>query len=261
MYQPEFFISVGLKNCFFTLRETYLHTYSVGGRACSEVRSHHWQNLSQDATVAVEKATEIAAQHGMPMRSTVDSIQQELNTIKRASAEEMERRQREATERELIWAGERARTDEQMREVINAGFFPFGQYAGKAFEHAELGYLNWMMDKAADFEEGSHIRLIADKLINDYAELRFPVAVPGKYTGVVGKRDTYAATVVRTFFFDGAYGRMYIIKMVAKDGACIVSKGQFRANVGEVLTFKATVKEHAEYKGEAQTVVNRVALI
>ena len=45
-------------------------------------------------------------------------------------------------------------------------------------------------------------------------------------------------------------------------GACLVSKsGAFYAEEGEELKIKATVKEHAEYLGQAQTVVQRIAVL
>ena len=44
-------------------------------------------------------------------------------------------------------------------------------------------------------------------------------------------------------------------------GALLLSKsGSFAANEGEELVFKATVKEHGEYRGNAQTVIQRIAI-
>lgn len=260
-FQPAMFIGVGALNCFYTLRETYLHEWYEGNRRYTEVRSRHHYNLSQDAAEAVTKATEAAAREGLPMRSTVEGIQQELNEIKRAGAEEMARRQRAIEEREAQWAAERVKTDEQLREVIAAGFFPFGRFVGEAFEKADPGYINWMMDKVADFEDGSMLRLIAEKLIADYPELRLPVPVNGKYMGAVGARCEFSATVVRTFCFDSQFGRVYIVKMVTPDGCCVVSKGRFFAEVGETIKAKGTIKGHDLYKGDSQTSINRVALI
>lgn len=260
-FQPEMFISVGALNCFFTLRESYLHTWNDGVRQYHEVRSHHHFNLSQNATEAVEKAKEYAARNGMIMRSTVESIQQELNEIKRATADQLAERQRVAEALAAQWAADRLRTEEQMSEVIEAGFFPFGRFAGEAFEKAEIGYVNWMMDKINDFETGTLLHQVADKLNRHYQFLRLPVATPGLEIGTVGKREVFNATVVRVFHFDGQWGRTYIVKMVADNGACIVSKGSFSADVGDKLKFKATVKAHDNYKGETQTVVNRVAIV
>jgi hypothetical protein len=41
-------------------------------------------------------------------------------------------------------------------------------------------------------------------------------------------------------------------------GKLIVAKGKWRADVEENVKFKATIKEHGVYKGEEQTIVNRV---
>ena len=56
-------------------------------------------------------------------------------------------------------------------------------------------------------------------------------------------------------------GRTHIVIMRDDSGACVVSKGAFYAEVGEKLTIKATVKEHDEYKGQAQTRVMRVKIL
>lgn len=45
------------------------------------------------------------------------------------------------------------------------------------------------------------------------------------------------------------------------EGAAIVSKSaSFWAEEGEEFVLKGTVKEHGEYKGEAQTIVQRVTI-
>jgi len=56
---------------------------------------------------------------------------------------------------------------------------------------------------------------------------------------------------------------LYIISMVDDEtGACIISKStSFSAETGDKLTFKATVKAHDDYKGQAQTVVQRIKVL
>jgi hypothetical protein len=51
------------------------------------------------------------------------------------------------------------------------------------------------------------------------------------------------------------------VTMATPERACLLAKGKFNAQVGEKLKIKATVKRHDEYKGQPQTVVNRVKVI
>lgn len=85
------------------------------------------------------------------------------------------------------------------------------------------------------------------------------------FVGKVGERLERKVTCTRIASYDrpsygtGRMETVWIVTMRDDAGNSIVSKTpNFRAEVGEVLTIRATVKEHAEYKGEKQTVVQRV---
>ena len=80
-----------------------------------------------------------------------------------------------------------------------------------------------------------------------------------KHFGKIGERFTADVKVERIASFPTAFGVKHIVTMRDHAGHCIVSKGSFHAERGEELTIKATVKEHGEFRGELQTIVQRVA--
>lgn len=283
-FVPTLFIGVGELGCFFTLRETYLHAALGPGpmgnavvngvyQGSFEVRSSHVKNLSQDPDEAFEKAQEASERLGLKLTTSRDSLREEMNAIHRANAAELERRERERKEREDRWAAERAAEraaeEEEKRQTILGGKFAFGPYAGKEFHEAPRGYIRWLIDTLPDFEEGGLMRLTAQEVARRVPHLALPKPKPDLYVGEPKKRMTFDVTVVRRYTFArdawNGYGieTVHIITMIDRaTGACLVSKsGAFYAEEGEELKIKATVKEHAEYRGQAQTVVQRVAVL
>lgn len=283
-FTPELFIDIGEQACFFTLRETYLHTVHIPGpgpmgnavlngvyqgSTHTEVRSFHHYNLSQDPDEAFEKAQAAAERMGLHLNTSRESLMDELNKIRRANAEELERRERERREREERWAAEREAEEARKRELVRSGKFAIGPYAGQEFTEAPRGYLSWLMDTLPDFEEGSLMKLTAEQVTRQVPELALPKPDPELLLGEPKKRMTFEVTVVRRRYFDreaymsyGAYERVYIVTMVDKaTGACLLSKSAaFSPDEGEELTLKGTVKEHSEYNGQAQTVLQRIAI-
>lgn len=260
-FVPTMFISVGAKTCFFTLRETYEQVIHVPGEVRTEIRSFHHFNLSQDPDEAIAKATKFAAEMGLQLTTTRDRLVEEMREIKRADAAEMERREREAADRQAEYEKYRIELDNQMREVINAGFFPFGRFQGLAFEKADRGYLQWVIAKRDDFETGSYMRAIADKLVLDYAEFTAPKFDAHAVIGEPGQRLELDVKIVKSFGIDTDFGRSYVVTMITDANVCLISLGKFYAEVGEELKIKATVKCHDEYKGQMQTRLQRVKVI
>lgn len=277
-FTPTLFIGVGDKTCFFTLRETFLHAVPGEGpmgnaivngvyQGTFEVRSYHLRNLSQDPDEAFEKATEASHRSGLKLTTSRDSLRDEMNAIRRANASELERRERERLALQAMWEAERAAEEEAKRQVILGGKFAFGPYTDKEFAEAPRGYLTWIMDTLPDFEEGSLMKLTAQEVLRRVPHLALPKPVKDLYVGEPKQRMTFEVTVVRHFAFAresfAGYGieTVHIVTMVDKaTGACLVSKSTaFRAEEGEELKIKATVKEHSEYRGQAQTVVQRIA--
>lgn len=279
-FTPQLFIGIGETHAFFTLRETYLHAVPGPGsygnavvngvyQGSFEVRSYHLRNLSQDADEAFEKATEASHASGMKLTTTRERIQEEMRDIQRAGREEMERRAREQKDREDRWAAERAAQEQQKREMVLSGRFAFGPYAEKPFHEAPRGYLTWLARTLPSFEEGSLIQLTAQEVSRVCADRLLPEPKPDLYLGTPKERRTFSVTVLRCFSFlrgsFNGYGTetVFIVTMVDKDtGACLVSKSPaFSAKEGEELTLKATIKEHSQYREQAQTLIQRIVVL
>lgn len=81
------------------------------------------------------------------------------------------------------------------------------------------------------------------------------------YFGTVKSRVTVAVTVTYVTSYETAYGVKYVIGMRTDDGCDLVVKttGEHpvTSDVGKRFTVKGTIKEHAEYKGRKQTVMQR----
>ena len=279
-FVPTLYIGVGATQAFFTLRETYLHAVPGPGpmgnavvngvyQGSFEVRSYHLRNLSQDADEAFEKATEASHASGMVLTTTRERLQEEMREIQRGDREEHERRARLKWEEDARWAAERAAQEQRKREMVLSGLFAFGPYAEKPFESAPRGYLTWLARTLPSFEDGSLIQLTAQEVIRRCADLLLPEPKPDLYVGTPKERRTFSVTVLRCIDFVresfAGYGmeRVFIVTMVDKaTGACLVSKSPaFRAAEGDQLTIKATVKEHSEYRGQAQTIVQRIIVL
>jgi hypothetical protein len=106
-------------------------------------------------------------------------------------------------------------------------------------------------------------RFVSDKAIaavtNAVADLEKRATWNSQHLGTVGKRETFTAEVDRTAYFESAYGLVWIITMRDESGNAIVCKSTaFYAERGTKLTFKATIKEHSDFRGEKQTVVQRI---
>jgi len=82
------------------------------------------------------------------------------------------------------------------------------------------------------------------------------------HVGDIGQRIIIDGTVENTVSFDGFYGTTYMTVIKDTDGNVYVYKGSRRiAKKGETVNLKATVKDHSEYNGVKQTVINRPKII
>lgn len=83
-------------------------------------------------------------------------------------------------------------------------------------------------------------------------------AVTAKHVGAIGERREFNLTVKFTTEFESGFGIMHIHVMEDSDGNVIVYKGSKAiGNKGEFITVKATIKEHGERDGIAQTIIAR----
>lgn len=260
-YAPHMFISIGETSAFFTLRESYLHHFTVAGRACTEARSHHHQNLAQDIGEAIEKATRLAAAHGLPLvGADRESLQQQMREIKRATADEIAERAR----REAQWEAERAQRaadwHAEQLAMIDNGLSPLRASWNRPIETLEREFLTWLVDQAAAgrFDQGSIMIHLAAAVEKHYAARLLPKPDRNKHAGKVGDRVLLVGTVSRSIRIEGQYGVSYFTTIVSNDGICFLSKGKFSAKVGDEIRVKATITKHDSYKDQAQTVINRV---
>lgn len=280
-FTPKLFIGIGAEQKFFTLRETYQHTtYLPGpggnavvngvyqGTAITETRSFHHFNLSQDADEAWQKANEASERFGIPLSGTREEMTEEMNTIRRATAAQLAEREAQRIAWEEERKAERAAELQRKIDLINSGVFAFGPHVGTKFIDGEPTYLEWYVDKRDVFEEDSLPRMTADAILR-FAADRLPIKPDPRATiGEVGNRIDVEVTVSRvfTFYRDSCSGygseACHISTMVTTDRVCVVVKsGAFCPKVGETLKLRGTVKEHSEYRGQMQTVLQRVKVL
>lgn len=274
---PNLYISVGETGAFFTLRETYEHIQYGRGEICNgvftgtvevSVRSFHHCNLSQDPDEAIAKAQAYSEQMGIQLSTTRDKLVSEMRDIQRATAEQLNERRVKAEQRQAQWDAEHEQYVKERNARIESGVFTFGPFSGKKFEEAPRGYLSWLMDMVNEFEEGSVIHLTAQAVLRLVPHLALPKPNKTLHIGKEKQRLTLSVTVIRSrnFLRQGfGYGGpelCYVTTMIDKaTGAClVVFSGAFAPNEGEELNIKATVKSHDEYNGQAQTIVQRVAV-
>jgi hypothetical protein len=165
------------------------------------------------------------------------------------------------TERETLWAAERAARGATFK-IEHAGLIK------RAEPFMDVDFIQSLIERGTAGGFMSDRALAALVSVVTDQEARVARRANSKHTGVVGKRQTFTATVVRVRSYArpryASYGdeTVWIISMTDTEGNTIVSKSaSFHAAKGETLTFKATVKAHDEYQGERQTVVQRIAVV
>lgn len=109
-------------------------------------------------------------------------------------------------------------------------------------------------------------RYVSDKAIaavtKAVADLERRASWNSQHVGTVGKRETFVVDVDRANYFESAFGLVWIITMRDENGNSIVSKStSFYADRGAKLTIKATIKDHSEFRGERQTIVQRIKVL
>ena len=140
---------------------------------------------------------------------------------------------------------------------------------GAAYADGFLGEMLRRADTEAAWSDGQaealakwHARAIADA---DRAR-------HSGHVGEIGERRSFVATVER----EAQYQRVAFKRSWSGDGmetvyittlrdergnALVVRSPAWRAPVGDRIAFKATVKEHSEFRGERQTMLARVATV
>ena len=274
MFTPSLFISVGETGAYFTLRETYLHEVHIPGPGPSgncvingvyqgqiikEVRSFHHFNLSQDPDEAFDKAERASKHMGLPLTSQRENLVEEMRTIQRETEEQAAQRKEATLKQEIEYMHQAAIWENEAREQVLNGRYANGPYQDKPFASAPRSFISWLLE--TDFEKGSLMALTAREVQRVCGDRALPKPKADLYTGKIGQRQEFIVTVLRVMRFEGYYGATYFAVMVDENGACLISKGAFAPIEGEEYRIKATVKRHEEYKGQAQTVIQRVKVI
>lgn len=261
----NYYIASGLKNKMYTLRVSFEETvYTRTGDSYIVLRDHYCTNLSIDHAKAYAKAEEyvrhqsgsLVAQSEVPTLEDIYRRSQEELEIARKLAEETA----QAAQAEYEGCCCQARMDKI--DMIVSGLWPFGKYKGEAFKAAEEGYVLFFLELDNDSDDTNH-RLVLESLQNalkaEYPHLLNLPTANGQYYGTVKSREDMELTLITAFGYDSMYGYISIQKFVKDSGELIMYKGTspLKADIGETIKVKATVKEHSEYKGEIQTIIQR----
>ena len=132
---------------------------------------------------------------------------------------------------------------------------------GKFLRQMQEALLEWggLTDKQTEIVRNALVRAEkweAEKQAK-YAAKREEELAASAWVGEVGNRQDFTLTVERTVSYDNDYGTTYINVCKTAEGAVVVYKGSAGWNKSETLKVKATVKEHSEYNGVKQTIIQR----
>lgn len=262
--QEHYVIRTGRKNGYYTLWLAFPEKDAYGNDRWGFL---YERNLPRDKEKAQARAKELAKNAGRPLREENDLPP--LTDFARQTAGEAEAAR-------LAIAAERERYNlnaerEALRDAIAdaaMGLLPFGPYAGKRVEDAPAKWLTWFA-RAAEVPEGNRVAEFTKDLLNvAYPHLLLPEPNPKKTLGNPKERLTLVVTVIRradilASGYNGEDTVLYVTTMVTDDGTCVVVKSGFwkGGEPGERITIKGTVKEHGEYKGQAQTLLQRVSVL
>jgi len=78
------------------------------------------------------------------------------------------------------------------------------------------------------------------------------------HVGALKERLTLAVTILSSRSHDGEFGTYYITRMVDATGNVYVSFGAYKAEPGDNVSVRGTVRRHDEFQNVKQTVLNRV---
>jgi hypothetical protein len=157
-------------------------------------------------------------------------------------------------------------------EQIEAGVFPFGKHAGTRIADAPDGYVLFFADKhdASDVVTQAlaaacmGVAMERDLIAKRQAARDEQAAQDAlsRHVGEIGERLTITGEIVSAFYKEPtAWADGYTITKVRHGNDLFVYWGNGIGERGDVVTMKATVKRHDEYKGVLSTTVNRPKLL
>lgn len=272
--QDYYYISFGGQQKLFTLRHYSIETGWTRGEGGAPVAylkqaDHHVVNLGIKYEQALAKAKRYAKARGKELRQTSRGI--ELNQINRRTQEEVdaEKKAIEDARQAKIDAEEKAFNSRisQMLDTIHNGNMPFGNHKGKELDELDKDYVLYLLNSAPRENEKPQWGFVNEALKKKLAEVwpqlaNLPVA-NGEHFGTPGQKKARAkATLIGKSFYEGYYGYVDIDKLVAETGELLVYKGSSSKfsmdDLGKTFDLEFTVKEHDEYKDQAQTSIIRI---
>lgn len=171
-----------------------------------------------------------------------------------------ERSRMKRAEREAIWAAEREARADDFR-------LAYADLIKRAEAHEDNRFVQDVISShlAGRFHSDKALQAAINSM--DEADKRAARKANSKHVGVVGKRQLFGtvtvvrvASYMRPSFSGFGHDTIWVISMSDENGNTLVSKSaSFYAEKGEAFKIKATVKEHNEYQGEKQTLVQRIA--
>ena len=247
-----YYIGTGEKTMMYTLRYRWTETVVGIDGPMEFIRDAYIRNLSIDPEKAVEKARLFIG------RATLktDDIPS-LEDIRRRESEEIQLA-REA--QEDLYEEQRASREAQKIEDILSGIWPFGKFHGQTFDSADKGYIRFWLEHEFE-DEDSVVTNLKTALAKKFPEIQPLPKANGEYYGTEKKREEFTATLISESSYYGYYGQSYILRFVKDSGELLVFmgvNGYGHVEIGDTVTFKATVKCHEEYQGEKQTKIQRL---
>ena len=280
-FTPSLYIGIGETCAYYTLRETYLHENYIPsggdmggcvhngvyqGEVVREVRSHHLFNLAQDMEEAFEKATAYARDTGLDLTTKREALSTMMRDIVRRGEEEMRAERIEQSERANAYVDQYA--DRWVMENLTTthrNTFGYGKYAGKTFAEInafDRDYLNYMVHAPVGYDDKPEKELRRLCLETFLEKTSAGLIETDDHFGTIGDRVTIDVTVKSVKVLHTDYGTTLLIKLVGSEGhrfTTFYSGNKFNPKAGEKFTVKATIKDHDDYDGINQTVVNRIA--
>jgi hypothetical protein len=115
-------------------------------------------------------------------------------------------------------------------------------------------------------EAGIAASIIAAYQRNVMNERRVLKAMASVHVGTIGKRETFEVTLDNITGYETHFGYTTVVRFTTDDGAILVWKASADPDlkpeqVGKRFNLTGTVKQHSEYKGTKQTVVQRCKIV
>lgn len=260
MFASHLFIEPSPCNRRFILKRTAeTNIFSHGGYK-KTVTDLFVDQLPPKLTDAIRAAYEYAKVAGLDFKAPKDGqFPDDLSAITRAKqAVRSSAKQKKLDQQAAV---EKARQDRRTasEQSLENGIYPFGKHIDQKIE-SQPGYAQWLVEKKATFDKGSILEYAAGVIERKFQHL-LKVETPyesGHRPEADKSRIQIKGTVLKAMSFASDFGRTYWIFIKDEKGLCIVAKGGWWADEGTEVNVSATIKAKETYKGQDQTIVNRV---